>query len=139
MADKEFDFSVDTASFDDISPDSSDSGISGDASNVGNLMDDIIPPEPTDDFVVADPELGIPGSSVPSEFDPVDSTPLTEETENLDAGDTSNRDIPLEAKDFDSDIKSDIVDQVRFQLGQQRDLQVSPDESQSVRFGSSWC
>ena len=115
---EEFDESVDTSSFDDVSSDFSDTDSFSEPMDVGDIMDDV-PSEPIETYDL---------DSIDSSFEEDISSPETLDVANIlddsaaeitsddtfsDVQDSSfmdSSDIPTETEDFEQDAASDIAD-----------------------------
>lgn len=115
---EEFDESVDTSSFDDVSSDISDTDSFSESMDVGDIMDDV-PSEPIEtydlDSIDSNFEEDISSSETSDVADILDDSAIeipSDETFS-DVQDSSlidSSDMPIETEDFEQDAASDIAD-----------------------------
>ena len=115
---EDFEDSVDTSSFDDISTDTTDTSSFSDPVDVGDMMDDI-PAEPLESFDVepldSSFETEIPtaeATDIDSLMDGAADTYMTEEvpSDTLDSSGLDPSDISSDMDDYEMDAGSDIAD-----------------------------
>lgn len=115
---EDFEASVDTSSFDDISTDTADSNIFSDSVDVGDMMDDI-PAEPLESFDVepldSSFETELPTAEamdIDSLMDGAADTYATEEapSDTLDSSGLDPSDTSSDIDDYEMDAGSDIAD-----------------------------
>lgn len=115
---EDFEDSVDTSSFDDISTDTTDTSSFSDPVDVGDMMDDI-PTEPIESFDVESLDNSFETELPTAETTDIDSlmdgatdTYTTEEvpSDTLDSSDLDPSDISNDIDDYEMDAGSDIAD-----------------------------
>ena len=115
---EDFEDSVDTSSFDDISTDTTDSNSFSDSVDVGDMMDDI-PAEPLESFDVEPPDSSFETELPTAEAMDIDSlmdgaadTYATEEgpSDTLDSSGLDPSDTSSDIDDYEMDAGSDIAD-----------------------------
>lgn len=115
---EDFEDSVDTSSFDDISTDTTDTSSFSDPVDVGDMMDDI-PTEPIESFDVEPLDNSFETELPTAETTDIDSlmdgatdTYTTEEvpSDTLDSSDLDPSDISSDIDDYEMDAGSDIAD-----------------------------